>query len=179
MLKRILVILAMAIPLISLYAQDNLPTYSAVQYEVQADSLLKTNEPQDLLISITCNASGGLDTYELKIYDLKVLWTIVSATLNNEPIWLVNTDSKSDKENVLAWKYDSQLHVLRLYPFEWQSGYELELMIRLSILQPGLVAKSDSKSIVLEADLGGRKYQCSPRGSGSDMTFKRKVRNTR
>ena len=179
MLKRILVILAMVIPLISLYAQDNLPTYPAVQYEVQADSLLKTNEPQDLLISITCNASGGVDTYQIKIYDLKVLWTIVSATLNDEPIWLVNTDSKSDKENVLAWKYDSQQSVLRLFPFEWQSGYELELMIRLSILQPGLVTKSDSKSIVLEAELGGRKYQCSPRGSGSEMTFKRKMRNTR
>jgi hypothetical protein len=163
---------------ISLYAQENLPTYSAVEYEIQADSLIKSNQPQDMLISIS-SSSGGLDAYELKIYDLKVLWTLVSAKLNDEPIWLVNDDLKSDRENVLAWEYDSEQNLLRLYPADWQSGYELELMVRLSILQPGLVKKNDAKSIALEADIGGTKYKCSSRGTGSDMTFKKKVRNTR
>ena len=179
MIYRIFVIFGIFLSLISLCVQDNLPTYSAVQYEVRADSLLKTNEPQDLIISISASSSGGLAAFELKIYDLKVLWTLVSAKLNDEPIWLINTDSKSDKQNVLAWKYESEENLLRLYPSDWQSGYNLELMVRLSILQPGSLANNDSKSIALEADLGGQRYQCSPSGSGNDMTFKRKVRNTR
>ena len=108
-----------------------------------------------------------------------MLWTLVSARLNNESIWLVNADSKSERENVLAWNYDAEQSLLRLYPSDWQSGYDLELTVRVSILQPGLVKKSDTRSIALEADLGGTKYHCSPSGSGSDMTFKRKVRNTR
>ena len=179
MLKRIFIILSIFLMLISLNAQENLPTYSAVEYEIQPDSLFKSNEPQDILISIFSSSSGGLDAYELKIYDLKVMWTIVSAKLNDESIWLVNDDSKSDRDNVLAWKYDSEQNLLRLYPSEWQSGYDLELMVRLNILQPGLVKKNDTKSIALEVNIGDAKYQCSPRGTGSDMTFKKKVRNTR
>ena len=104
---------------------------------------------------------------------------IVSAKLDNEDIWLVNADSKSDRENVLAWEYDSDQNLLRIFPSDWQSGYDLELMVRLNILQPGLVKKNDTKSIALEADIGGTKYKCSSRGTGNDMTFKKKVRNTR
>ena len=179
MFKRIFIILSIFLLQISVYAQENLPTYSAVEYEIQADSLLISNEQQDMLLSISSSSSGGLDAYELKIYDLKVLWTLVSAKLNDEAIWLFNAGSKSDRENVLAWEYDSEQNLLRVYPSAWQSGYDLELMVRLSILQPGLVKKNDAKSIALEADIGGTKYQCSPRGTGSDMTFKKKMRNTR
>jgi len=179
MLKRILIILSIFLLQISVYAQENLPTYSAVEYEIQADSLLKSNEQQDMLISISSSSSGGLDAFELKIYDLKVMWTIVSAKLDNEEIWLVNSGAKSERENVLAWEYDSDQNLLRIFPSDWQSGYDLELMVRLNILQPGLVKKNDTKSIALEVDIAGTKYQCSPRGTGSDMTFKRKVRNTR
>jgi hypothetical protein len=179
MFKRILIIPGIFLSLISLHAQDSLPTYSAVQYEVQADSLFRSNEPQELIISISSRSSQGLEAYELKINDLKVLWTLVSATLNNEAIWLVNADSKSDNQNVLSWNYDPEQSLLRLYPQDWQSEYELEVTVRLSILEPGLVKKSDAKSVALEADFGGTKFQCSPRGSGGDMTFKKKVRNTR
>jgi hypothetical protein len=146
---------------------------------VQADSLLKTNQPQDLIISISCTSPVGLEAYEIKIYDLKVLWTIVSANLNDQSIWLVNADSKSDNENVLAWYYDSEQNLLRLHPSEWQSGYILDIKIRASILQPALLEKNDSQIVTLEANVGGQKYQCSPGGSGDDMTFKRKVRTTR
>jgi hypothetical protein len=179
MLKRIFLILGILLSLISLYAQDNLPTYSSVQYEVQADSLFKTNQPQDLKISISCSSSGGLDAYELKIYDLKVLWTIVSANLNDQSIWLVNADSRSERENVLAWHYDSEQSLLRLFPAEWQSAYTLEVTVRASILQPAKLAESDSKIVMLEADLGGQKYKCATTGSGSQMTFKRKMKSTR
>jgi len=179
MFKRILIIPVIFLSLASLNAQDNLPLYSAVQYEVQADSLFRSNEPQDLIVSISSSSSQGLESYELKIYDLKVLWTLVSATFNNEPIWLVKADSKSDNEKVLSWNYDREQSLLRLYPPDWQSGYELEVTVRLSILEPGLVKKTDAKNLSLEAEFGGTKYQCSPRGSGSDMTFKKKLRKTR
>ena len=179
MFKRILIITGIFLSLISLYAQDNLPTYSAVQYEVQADSLFRSNEPQEVIISISSSSSPGPEAYELKIYDLKTLWTLVSAKLNNEAIWLVNADSKSDNQNVLSWNYDQELSLLRLYPPDWPSEYELEVTVRLSILEPGLVKKSNAKSLALEADLGGARFQCSPRGSGGDMSFKKKLRNTR
>jgi len=179
MIKIYTTILGIFLFLVSLGAQDNLPVYSSVEYEVQADSLLKTNEPQQISISLSSNSSTGIDAYELKIYDLKILWTIVSASLNAEPIWLINADSKSDQENVLAWNYNSEQNLLRLYPSDWQAGYDLELIVRLSILQPGLIMKSDLKNISLETELGGVKYKCIPRGSGDNITFKRKVRNTR
>ena len=179
MLKRYTIILGIFLLLVSLGAQDNLPTYSAVQYEIQADSLMKTNQPQEMLISISAASSGNLDAYEIKIYDLKVHWTVISASFNDEPLWLVNSDSKSDNMNVLAWNYDPEENILRLHPSDWQSGYNLNVTVRLSILQPALVKKSDSKNIALEADLGGVRYQCSQNGSGGEMTFKRKVRNNR
>ena len=172
-------ILGIFLLLVSLDAQDNLPVYSSVEYEVQADSLLKTNEPQQISISISSNSSAGIDAYELKINSLKVLWTIISANLNAEPIWLINAETNVDKENVLAWNYDPGENLLRLYPSDWQAGYDLELIVRMSILQPGLVETSDSKNLSLETEFGGVKYKCLPRGSGGNMTFKRKVRNTR
>jgi hypothetical protein len=179
MVTRISIILVIVISLISLNAQDNLPVYSVVQYEVQADSLLKTNQPQDVTISISCNSPGGLDAYEIKIYDLKVLWTIVSANLDDQALWLVNADSKSEKENVLAWYYDLEQNLLRLHPSDWPSDYTLELTVRVSILQPALLIKNDSRIVTVEADVSGQQFMCSPSGSGSEMTFKRKVRNTR
>jgi hypothetical protein len=179
MLKISTIIFGISLILNSLNAQDNLPTYSAVQYEVQADSILKTNEPQDMLISISCSSPGGLNAYEIKIDNLKVLWTLVSARLNEEPIWLLNADSKSDKDNVLSWNYDQGKNLLRLYPSDWQAGYDLEVIVSLSILQPALLVKNDSRIVTLETDIGGQKYKCFPRGSGGDMMFKRKVRNTR
>lgn len=179
MITRISIILVIGLSLVSLFAQDNLPVYSAVQYEVRADSLLKTNQPQDVTISISCNSSGGLDAYEIKIYDLKVLWTLVSAKLNDEAIWLVNAKSKSENEKVVAWHYDKDQNLLRFYPVDWQSGYSLELTVRASILQPALLENNDSKIVSLETDVGGQKYQCSTIRSGGDMTFKRKLRQTR
>jgi len=179
MIKIYTTILGISIFLVSLGAQDNLPVYSSVEYEIQADSLLKTNEPQQISISISSTSSAGIDAYELKINSLKVFWTIVSANLNTEPIWLINADTKPDKENVLAWNYDPEENLLRLYPSDWQRGYDLQLIVRMSILQPGLIEKSDSKNLSLETELGGVKYKCLPRGSGDNITFKRKVRNTR
>jgi len=179
MVTRISIILVVFLCFSFLNAQDNLPIYSAVQYEVQADSLLKTNQPQKVTISISCSSPGGLDAYEIKIYDLKVMWTIVSANFDDQALWLVNADSKSDKENVLAWYYDSEQNLLRLHPSDWQSGYTLEVTVRASILQPALLTNTDSRIVTVEADVSGQKYQCSPSGSGGDMTFKRKARNTR
>ena len=162
--------------LVSLNAQDNLPVYSAVQYRILTDSLSKSNEPQDMLISITNSSPGTVVAYELKIYDLKVLWTIVSAKLNDEDLWLVNRDSNPENENVLSWNYDSGKNLLRIYPPERQAGYDLEIMLRLSILQPGLITKSDSKNVSLEADLSGVTYTCLPRESGDLIKFKRKAK---
>jgi hypothetical protein len=179
MITRISFILVIGLSLISLIAQDNLPITSAVQYEIQADSLVKTNQPQEVTISITCNSPNDLESYELKIYDLKVLWTLVSANLNDQPIWLVNAESQSENEKVLAWQYNAEQNLLRLFPAAWQSGYRLDVTVRASILQPALLEKTDSRSVLLEADVGGQKYQCSTTQSGGEMTFKRKLRQTR
>ena len=165
--------------LVSLNAQDNLPVYSAVQYRILTDSLYKSNEPQDMLIAVTNSSPGSVEAYELRIYDLKVFWTIVSARLNGEDLWLVNRDLNSEDVNVVSWNYDSDKNLLRIYPPARQAGYELELMIRMSILQPGLITKSDSKNISLEADLGGVTYSCLPGDSGDHINFKRKARNKR
>jgi hypothetical protein len=178
MITRNSLVLVVGLSLVSLFAQDNLPLTSAVQYEVQADSLLRSNQPQDVTLLLTCNSPAGLDAYEIKIHNLKVMWTLVSANLNSESLWLVSADAKSGKENVLAWEYDTKQALLRLYPNEWTAGYQLEVTIRASILQPALLKKTDSKVIALEADMGGQKYQCETTGSGGDMTFKNKLRKT-
>jgi len=72
MLKIYTMILGIFLLVVSLGAQDNLPIYSAVQYEIQADSLMKTNEPQEMLISISAASSGDIDAYEVKIYDYNI-----------------------------------------------------------------------------------------------------------
>ena len=165
--------------LVSLYAQDTLPVNSAMQYEVQADSLLKSNQPQNLQIIISCNSSAGLNFYEIKINGLKVLWTLVSAKLNEQPVWLVNSNTRTDNNKVLAWYYDSEQSLLRLYPAEWEATYVLDLTVSASILQPAKLSKSDSKLVSLEADLGGQKFTCVTTESGGEMTFKRKIQGIR
>ena len=179
MIIRIFIILVIVLSLISLNAQDNLPVFSDVQYELQADSLLKTNQPQEITISISCNSPGELDAYEIKIYDLRVLWTIVSARIDGEPLWLVNMNSRSEKENVLAWYYDREENLVRLHPSNLSSAYTLEVTIQASILQPALLTDSESRLVRVEANLDGQKYRCTPAGSGGEMRFKRKVRMNR
>jgi hypothetical protein len=178
MITRISIVLVIGLSMVSLFAQDNLPLTSAVQYEVRADSLLRSNQPQDVTLLLTCNSTAGLDAYEIKIYDLKVMWTLVSANLNGEPLWLVSADTRTGKENVLAWEYDAEQALLRLYPNEWAGRNQLEVTVRASILQPALLKKTDSKVIALEADMGGQKFQCETTGSGGDMTFKKNIRKT-
>jgi hypothetical protein len=178
MIARIFIVLVIGLSLVSLFAQDNLPLTSAVQYEVQADSLLRSNQPQDLTLIITCNSAAGLDAYEIKIHGLNVMWTLVSANLNNEQLWLVNADERSGRANVLAWEYDSEQALLRLFPNAWAAGHQLEVTVRASILQPALLKKTSSKLIALEVDMGGQKYRCETSGTGGDMTFKKKIRKT-
>lgn len=176
---RISIILGIIFSLGIVQAQDNLPLNSDVEYEVRADSLLKSNQSQNLQVTIACNSSGGLDFYEIKVYDLKVFWTLVSATLNDQPVWLVNSNSRSDNNKVLAWYYNAEQNLLRLYPSEWNGTYRLDLTITASILQPAKLSTISSKLISLQAELGGQKYECVPVGSGGEMTFKRKTQRNR
>ncbi len=153
-------------------AQVTLPSISDIQYEIQADSLSRANTSQDVSLSITCGSINEVKSYVLKIEEAAALLTVISAEFNNEAIWLINSKSKSDKENVLSWYYFPKENVLRLYPSDWQSSYTLNLVVRINLLRPFAIAKKTRSfvNLVVESDAG--KFQCATIGMGNRVAFK-------
>jgi hypothetical protein len=153
-------------------AQETLPVLSDIQYEVQADSLSRVNKPQNMTVVINCNSGDDVSAYQLHMENNSVIWTLLSVTLNGEPIWLVQSDARSDRDNVLAWNYDRQLGSLRLYPPSWETPYTLNLALRVNLLKPLDINRRETGIVVVEATTGNTRYQGSPVGEGNNIFFK-------
>ena len=153
-----------------LIAQDTKPTTSALTFEVLSTSLQMSKEPQNIRIIISCNGSQDIESLTLKMTQIKALWSVVSAKLNNQPLWLIKSENMSNKDDVLAWNLSAQDSELILFPNEWSTPYVMELEIQLNLNDPKISQKEASTNITMEASMAGESYHCSPTGRGNQLS---------
>jgi hypothetical protein len=173
MFKQVSIFLSVLVVLISSgHAQDLLPARTDIVYEISADSLSLNNVPQDLNLSITCGSPDLINAYILRLDETAVLWTLVSAELDNQPLWLIMNDNNSERSDILAWQYDPLEKVLRFYPPKIGIHYDLKMALKICLLQPGPIQKKSSKEVALEALTTNGITRCATKGSGNRVVFK-------
>ena len=154
-------------------AQNSSAGRADIFYEIKADSLSLKNIPQDLNLSVSSAANEKIEVYQLTLEGKKdVLWTVVSAEMNKQPVWLINSDAKSERDDILAWTYDQKTNSLRFYPPGNAQTYELDIMLRMNLLRPQSIAKKSSKELILAARTGGQLLPCSTKGRGNTIAFR-------
>lgn len=154
----------------TILAQDNLPSRSDIQIEIQSDSLIRDNSPQEITLLIDANNAANLDALLINIDQIESLWTVMSAEVEGESLWLKNSESNAGRDDVLAWKYnDNSLH---LAPFGSQLTSQLKVVVRLNLLKPGTIQAGSGKEITLLADINGERYRCLPVGNRPVVSFR-------
>jgi hypothetical protein len=153
-------------------AQNQIPERSDILFEISGDSLLRNNNPQDLNLSITCSSAEQVEAYILKLDEVEVLWTIVSAELNDSPLWLIMNESKSERSDILAWYYDQEDKSLSFYPPQASTNYNLNIMLRINLLKSSRIQKKMGKKISLETQTARGLERCSTNGTGNMITFR-------
>jgi len=167
-----LILIIVSVIIFQAGAQNSVPQRSDISYNVLADSLLRNNGPQDLKISITCGASEDIATYILRLNDTQVLWTVVSAEMNEQPLWLIMDENRADRDNILAWQYDREEGVLRVSPPPGMVNYNLNMTLRINLLRSNIIQKKSEKEVVLLAQSTGGLSRCATRDSGNKVSFK-------
>ena len=119
--KIICIVFVILYPLMNCFAQQTIPLRSDILFNVQLDSLERTKNSQEIILSIIKNTSDPVQSFILNIDQTDMAWNVISAELNGEPLWLVLSDTKKAKDNVISWRYDKTDHTLRFYPGNWQS----------------------------------------------------------
>ena len=166
------ILLIVAVMIFQAGAQNSAPIRSDISYEVSADSLLRNNSPQDLNLSITCGSSEDIETYLLSLSETEALWTVVSAELNGQPLWLIMNEGKAERNDILAWQYDQVENLLRLYPPPGINNYELNMVLRINLLRSNTIKKTSEKEVALEAQSRGVLTRCTTKGAGNRIAFK-------
>jgi hypothetical protein len=151
--------------------QNPIATRLDISYNVAADSLFRKNNPQNLNLSIACGSSEVIDVYRVTMSDTEVLWTVVSAELNGQPLWLIMNNGQSPRNNILAWDYDEEQKMLRFYPPPESNTYNLDLHLQINLLHSGSIQKKSTREVILEAQAAGNLTRCSLKEGGNKVAF--------
>ena len=102
----------------------------------------------------------------------EVLWTVVSAEMNAQQLWLIMNEGKADRENILAWYYDREEGELRFFPPPGVTNFDLNMVLRVNLLRSHIIQKKSEKEVALLAQSGGDLSRCATRGNGNIVSFK-------
>ena len=166
------ILLSVTLMIVQASAQNLASERSDILFALSGDSLLRNNNPQDLNLSITCSSVEQIEAYILKLDEVDVLWTIVSAELNDQPLWLIMSESKSERSDILAWYYNQEEKSLRFFPPEIGTNYNLNIMLRINLLKANRIQKRMSKQISLETQTARGLERCSTSSTGNMITFR-------
>ncbi len=173
MIKKLnLIILIIVAMIFYAGAQNPVSTRTDISYEVSADSLIRNNSPQDLNLSITCESGEDIDAYVLILAGTEALWTVVSAELNDQPLWLIMDEGKAERNDILAWQYDQVEKVLRFYPPPGSNNYDLNMVLQINLLRSNSIQKKSVREVALEAQSAGGLSRCSTIDAGNRIAFK-------
>ncbi len=151
--------------------QENLVT-SAIKFEVVSESLQITEKPQTVSVKITCGSGDFGKFFNLRIAKTDAVWSLISARLNGDSLWLIQSNSAPSQNEVLSWETEKSKSQLILYPAAWQSAYVLDLEIQINLEQSSNIVKDTDEMILLGANLPSGSYECSPAGRGNRISFK-------
>ncbi|MCK5032341.1 MAG: hypothetical protein KAS18_01875 [Calditrichia bacterium] len=172
MKKLYIVSLVILINLQFLYAQNINRKTSDLQINVNTESLEKSIQPQELLVEINKNIQVTPGFMSIVIENLESGLTLVSAKLNNEDLWLINSTASSTNEKVVAWNYDKENSSLIIYPYNWNSPYILDLNIQVNLKNISSIDSNTSTAIILATELGGSLFEALPTGRGNNIQIR-------
>lgn len=154
-------------------AQDPVSVRSDILYEISADSLYPKNIDQDLTLSVSNASNEQIDVFIVQLDNINnVLWTVVSADLDNQPLWLITGNRKPERSDILAWEYDQENKNLKLYPPNRGAAYKLTTVLRLNLLKSQNIRPGSSTNLNLIVQSGGSLSRCSTNGSAGQLNFR-------
>ena len=140
---------------------------SEIQINVKTESLERTIQSQQLSLEINKNNLEKPGYLSIAIEDIETALTLVSAKLNNEDLWLINSRTSSSNEKVIAWNFDKENSRLEIYPYNWNSPYILDLNIQVNLKNISSIESNTSTTISLNTELGGSLFEALPTGRGN------------
>jgi hypothetical protein len=151
--------------------QENLIT-SEIKFEVDSESLQITEKPQTISVKIACESAEVVQFYNLRFAETDAVWSLISARLNGDSLWLIQSNSAPSQNKVLSWETEKSKSHLILFPASWQSGYVLELEIQINLEHTSNIVNDTDEKILLGANLPSGSYESSPFGRGNRISFK-------
>lgn len=172
MVKRtaIIIILFASFPLFLLAQTDRPITYD-LTIEVLNETLKSNKDPQNIIVIINCNSAQDLQALTLKMNKMKSVWSVISAKINEQTLWLIKADVSASNDKVLAWNHKTESSELKLYPSAWQVPYVLELEIQLNLNDTNGSLKESTETLIMEATVSGTSYQCATEGRGNQLNL--------
>lgn len=155
-----------------LLAQNSNQKTSDIQINVITESLEKTKNPQQLTIEINKNTLNTPANLSVEIENVDADLTLVSAKLNNQDLWLINTSTSANNDKVLAWSYDKETQQLKLYPYNWNSTYILEIDVQVNMKNISQIENQQSTNIILISEISGGTFEALPTGNGSEIQLR-------
>ena len=154
------------------WAQQVLPVNNDINYEIITDTLKITKELQNFTISINNQSQETIEQFKLRFDGVKVHWTLQRAALNQENLWLIQSNDIPGQNKILAWETDQSNSQLIVYQSNFRGPYNLILDVQIN-----LTAKPSAKgdivdNIVLEAVTSNGMYSCNPINKSSIIIFK-------
>jgi hypothetical protein len=154
-----------------LLAQTERPTTYDLTIEVLNEALKSNKDPQIISAIIQCGSAQDLQVLTLKMNNLKSVWSVISAKLNEQALWLIKSDVSANNEKVLAWNHETGSSELKLYPSVWQVPYVLELEIQINVTNTNRSLKEQSETLNMEATISGVSYRCAADGRGNQLNI--------
>ncbi len=154
-----------------LFAQQENLVISEINFEVVSESLQITKKHQTVSLRITCGSGEFVQFFNLRFAGTDPVLSLISARLNGDSLWLIQSNSAPSQNEVLAWEFENSKCQLILYPAAWQSTYVLDLEIQINLEHSSNIVKDTDETILLGANLPSGSYECSPAGRGNRISL--------
>jgi len=157
---------------IILSAQAVYPVNANIQVEVLTENKSVDDENQYIQVQLICQTSDEVNALNLRFEDRSARWTVVSAQLNGELLWLLKSSVRAPHENVLAWDFDENADQLNLFPANWQIPYVLDLQLQINMNSTEKPDNPLQEKVIVETSLPTGIYTASPTGRGDIITLR-------
>ena len=108
----------------------------------------------------------------IRLEKIDAVLNLLAAKANNEPLWLIRTDSVVNRENVIAWDYDRTTANLILYPANIKNPFVLDLEIQINLNKPESIDTNLEYILKSDAVLERGIFECSQGSRRNSISFK-------
>lgn len=176
MLKRNLILSFLLFEITVLQAQNTVPVIPVnndVTIEIISPNLQISNEPQLLQAKILVQTAQPLQYLDLKFDYTEANWSVIAASLNGNPIWLVQSDTTVNNPEVLGWMFNKENFTLRLFAVTWRVPYTLELELQINLTNLKSMENLILDQVQTRVQLPDNLYSCAASGRGVQVNFQK------